>query len=38
LGSGERFYHCFGWWEKFDTKFAPIAAVMIYSVKNQKVK
>jgi len=30
--SGERFYHCFGWWEKFDTKFAPIAAVMIYSV------
>jgi len=30
--SGERFYHCFGWWEKFDTKFAPIAALMIYSV------
>ena len=30
--SGERFYHCFGWWEKFDTKFAPLAALMIYSV------
>jgi len=30
--TGEQFYHCFGWWEKFDTKFAPISALMIFSV------
>ena len=30
--SSERFYHCFGWFEKFDTKFVPISALMIYSV------
>ena len=29
---GESFYHCFGWWEKFDTKFVPISALMIFSV------
>merc|ERR1712070_875642 len=27
-----RFYYCFGWWEKFDTKFSPLSALMIYSV------
>ena len=30
--NGESFYHCFGWWEKFDTKFVPISALMIFSV------